>query len=152
MVDFGISRVVKTGTASAKKNEPLVLYDADCGFCLGFVRRCGPLLVSHGFTLLPLQTPGLREQLGLSEAQLLAEMRLLQPDGGNFGGADALVEISRSYWWAWPLRLFAILPGGRPLLRAVYRRIAANRHCLGNACAIGCQSRHQAATTFFELP
>jgi len=63
-------------------------------------------------------------------------MRLLLADGRSVGGADAVVEIARHVWWAWPLWLVSRFPGMRPVLRAVYRSIAANRHCVGGVCKV----------------
>jgi len=80
-------------------------------------------------------------------------MRLSLADGRNLGGADAVVEIARRIWWAWPLWLFSRIPGARPFLQAVYRVIAANRHCRAGVCRIprrhDVPARHQA---FFEMP
>ena len=67
---------------------------------------------------------------------MLREMRLLLADGRDLGGADAVVEIARHIWWAWPLWLVSRVPGARAILRAIYRVIAANRHCIGGACKI----------------
>jgi predicted DCC family thiol-disulfide oxidoreductase YuxK len=113
-----------------------VLYDGDCPLCTGAVRRFGPLLRARGFEPRPLQTPWVGEQLGLSPTQLLTEMRLLLPDGRLYGGADAFLQVARRYWWAWPLYLLGHLPGVKPLLRVLYRRIARNRRCLGDVCGI----------------
>ena len=140
-------------TKENKNSAPLVLYDAECRFCLAFVRRFERLLVRHGFALLPLQTLWVRNRLGLSDEQLLAEMRLLLPDGNLFGGADALVEISRSYWWAFPLRVLARIPGGRRCLRAIYRWIARHRFWfLGRCMGQECKPPHHRHIAFFELP
>jgi hypothetical protein len=62
---------------------------------------------------------------------VLRETRLLLADGHNLGGADAVVEIARHIWWAWPLWFLSRGPGARPVLHAIYRVIAANRHCIG---------------------
>ncbi len=109
------------------------------------------MLAARGFRLLPLQTPWVREQLGLSGAELLAEMKLLLPDGKVFGGADAVVEISRSYMRAFPLRALAKLPGGVRVMRAVYRWIARNRYCSGT-CGIEQRPHHHRHAAFFEMP
>jgi predicted DCC family thiol-disulfide oxidoreductase YuxK len=113
-----------------------VLYDADCGLCTRMVRRFGGMLARRRLELLPLQTRWVRERLALNEPELLVEMRLLLPDGTFFGGADALVEISRRFWWARPLSIIGSLPPGRALLRAGYRWIARRRGCVNNTCAV----------------
>ena len=66
--------------------------------------------------------------------ELLREMRVVTADNRVLGGAEAVVEISRTFWWAWWLVVFARLPRGLALLNWIYRRIAARRHCASGAC------------------
>ena len=106
-----------------------VLYDGDCAFCLGMVRRFRAVVERRGFCLAPLQTPWVRERLALPDDELLAQMLLLTSDG-RLGGADALVEIARHIWWGWPLFALSKLPGARPLLAAGYCWMARRRHSL----------------------
>jgi len=130
-----------------------VLYDGECSFCTGVATRFAPMLRRHHFNLAPLQTPWVRKQLGLRIGEPLAEMKLLADDGQIYGGADALAQIARKIWWAWPLFAMAHLPGVKSLLRAMYRRVAANRHCLNGACLIQKPlARHHTIRTFFEMP
>jgi predicted DCC family thiol-disulfide oxidoreductase YuxK len=80
-------------------------------------------------------------------------MKLLAADGQVYGGADALAQIARRIWWAWPLFAIAQIPGALVLLRAIYRHLAANRHCLNGACAIQKPLTHHHVTrVFFEMP
>lgn len=113
-----------------------ILFDADCHFCLAWVRRLSPILVPRGFVFLPLQTPWVRAFLQLPEEKLLGEMRLLTRNRQSFGGADAIVELAKRVWWAWPFVAFAHLPGTRALLRTGYRAIAARRHCVNSSCSL----------------
>jgi predicted DCC family thiol-disulfide oxidoreductase YuxK/uncharacterized membrane protein len=116
--------------------EGWVLYDGDCWFCIRLARCFRPWLVGRHFELMPLQTPWVRTRLNAPDSDLLDEMRLLLPDGKVFGGVNALIEISRHYWWTWPLRQLARLPGIKPLLRLGYQRIARHRSCAGGTCAV----------------
>lgn len=108
--------------------------------------------------LVPLQAPGVQEQLGLSDSELLTEMRLLTADGKLLGGADAALELARRYWWTWPIRQLARLPVVVDLFRAAYRWIASHRHCAAGLCPTNrchCSRRqHHARTrrTFLEMP
>lgn len=118
-----------------------VLYDGDCRLCATMARRFRRLLEGRHLELLPLQTPWVKARLGLPERQLLSEMRLLRPDGKYFGGADAVLEIGKHFWWAWPLQLIGRIPVVKKILRAGYRWIARNRNCADGACEIKRQSR-----------
>jgi len=144
-----------------------VFYDAECPFCREGARRFAGILARRRFQLLPLQAPGAAQRLGLPDPDLLREMRLVLADGRKLGGADAVAEIARHLWWAWPLWLASRLPGAGPALRAIYRVIAANRHCFDGECQIGRRSMRADATSrkaprsgqprrrhtaFFELP
>jgi predicted DCC family thiol-disulfide oxidoreductase YuxK len=100
------------------------------------VRRNEKLLRTHGFDMATLQTPWVRQRLELKPDSELTEMKLLASDGKIYGGAEALMQIARRIWWAWPLFALAQIPGAMILFRAIYRRIAANRHCLNGVCSI----------------
>lgn len=111
-----------------------VLYDADCHFCTTWARRSKKLLQSRELVLVPLQTPWVRARLGLPEAQLLTEMRLLLPNGQTFGGADALLEIGRYFWWSRPVVQIGHIPLVHAWLVKVYRWVARHRSCASGAC------------------
>jgi predicted DCC family thiol-disulfide oxidoreductase YuxK len=113
-----------------------VLYDAECRLCTGMVGRLRGLLAARHLAVLPLQTPWVRERLALPEPELLAEMRLLKPDGTVFGGADAFLEVCRYYRAAWPLYQLGRIPVVAKLLHAGYRWVARNRYCISGACGV----------------
>lgn len=113
-----------------------LFYDGECRLCCESARRVERILTRRRIRLCTLQSPDAPQRLGLSGRALLHEMRLLTADGRNLGGADAIGEIARHIWWAWPLWLISHLPGVTWLMRAVYRAIAANRHCIGGACEL----------------
>src|SRR5438093_4027277 len=92
---------VNSEITDIRKVEGRVLYDAGCPFCVRLARRFQGALARRRLELMPLQTPWVRARLGLADSELLAEMRLLRADGKVFGGADALLEIGRRFWWAW---------------------------------------------------
>jgi predicted DCC family thiol-disulfide oxidoreductase YuxK len=145
-----------------------VFYDADCALCARAAARVEQLLARRGFRLLPLQTPGAAERLGVTAEALLARMHLLTADGRRFAGADAFVEIGRLLWWARPIVAAARLPAVLPLLRRCYDWIAAHRHCFGGACRtactgdeaatlstpphLQCPARRRIKRVFFEMP
>jgi predicted DCC family thiol-disulfide oxidoreductase YuxK len=129
-----------------------VLYDGECRLCTGMARRFHHLLAGRHLELLPLQTPWVKERLHLPEDQLLKEMRLLRPDGKYFGGADAILEIGRYFWWAWPLRMIGHVPVIKRLLEVLYRHVARNRNCTDGVCEIKKQSRAMDLLPLVALP
>src|SRR6266436_1060939 len=133
---FGIGPDGALALCESKRLTGWVLYDGECGLCTGWARRFGAVLNRRRFELAPLQTPWVRERLGLVPGVVLTEMRLLLSDGSIYGGADAIIEIARRIWWGWPVFLFGRLPGGRSVMRAIYRWIAARRRCNSGACYI----------------
>ena len=132
-----------------------LFYDAECALCRGWTNRWHGRLVRRGFHPVPLQAAWAAARLGLSGNGPLTEMRLLTPEGRIYGGADALVQITRSIWWAWPLWAAAQIPGVKPLLRIGYQWVAKRRHCLTSQChhegQCANRSRHL-TSAFYEMP
>ena len=105
-----------------------VFYDGECPLCAGWVGRFRDVLQRAGFTTAKLPSRADRREF--------TEMVVEMPGGRSFGGAEGLVQIARRVWWAWPLFALAQIPGTMGLLRAGYRRLAVNRHCLDGACRV----------------
>src|SRR5262249_54372083 len=117
------------------KREPAdIFYDAECRFCAGTARRFERVLARRHFELVPLQVPDASARLGVRTDRLLDEMRLRLADGKVFGGAEAVAQIARHIWWAWPLWALSRLPGAMPRLRAAYAWFAHRRNCAGGVC------------------
>jgi predicted DCC family thiol-disulfide oxidoreductase YuxK len=72
----------------------------------------------------------------LAPEEFEREMKLLRADGRWFGGAAAWIEMCLHVAWLKPVGWLGRLPGIRQLLHWGYRRIAANRHCLGGQCSV----------------
>jgi predicted DCC family thiol-disulfide oxidoreductase YuxK len=106
-----------------------LFFDADCTFCVKIIRAVAPILIKHGVALAPLQDPRVGALPGLSQSELLLEMRLLLSNGQQTGGADAAVALAHEIWFVRPLVWLAKLPGAMLLLRRIYRYIAAHRKC-----------------------
>ena len=144
---------VSAGTSDVPAPEAWVLYDADCPNCTRFARRFEKLLASRDFAILPLQIPWVRERFNeLDDTSYLAEMRLLFPDDKKYGGADALIEIARHYWWAWPAYALGHISPFPALMRAGYRWLARNRTCTTNACDIHAVNKKTHLTPIDFLP
>ena len=104
----------------------VLFYDGTCPFCVKWIERVRPHLIRKGVSTEPFED-------GKNEA----EMKLAWHDGRNFGGADAAFFLARRFFLFFPVGVAGSIPVIRELGRAVYRRIASQRHCLGNgACEI----------------
>lgn len=130
-------------------------YDGECPVCQRWVGRARDLLLARGYHFVPLQAAWARARFGLKEGEPLLEMKLLMADGRIYGGADAIIRIAWSIWWAWPVSILVQIPGIKTLLRFLYRRLARNRHCLGKSCptrrSAGVQPRH-ITSAFYDIP
>lgn len=113
-----------------------VFYDAECPMCSGTAKRLERLLAKHGFGLMPLQANGVEALLGKRTDALLNEMALLTADGRQFGGATAMLQVAKLFWWARWLNGLARLPHGMLVLNQAYRWVATRRCRVGGACRI----------------
>lgn len=113
-----------------------VYFDAECRFCITHRRRWGSVFERRGFVWIPLQTSGCAQRLGITEAQLRAEMWLQLADGRKLSGINAWCTLLRWVWWLWPAGALLSVPGINAVGRALYRWIARRRHCIGGACVI----------------
>jgi len=135
-------------------------FDAHCPFCSSFVSRFQITLQRRGFEPAPLQAAWVAARLGPTPGAIPDEMKLLLADGSILGGADAVVRMAGTIWWAWPLHFASRIPGVILLLRWLYRRIAERRACLNGTCRLDTQPlrrsladhHHGASTAFFEMP
>ena len=118
-----------TERVEARTPRGWIFYDGYCRSCADLAARFSGVFARRGFTFEALQEKWVQQTLGLSEAEALEEMRVLTSDGRALSGADAIVFLAAQVWWMTPLKWFAHLPGARPLLRNLYRWIAAHRHC-----------------------
>jgi uncharacterized protein len=118
------------------QNSGWLFYDGDCSFCINSVRRFERMLKRSDFVPVSFQTSWARARLGLKPDSELTEMVVLTVDGQRFGGADGIAQIARRICWTWPLFALAQIPGMIFIFRAIYRCVAANRHCPGGMCKV----------------
>lgn len=114
----------------ARDERAWLLYDAACPFCVRLAHRLAPLLRSRGIEIAALQMPWVRELLAERGQSLLSEIRFYTATGRLAGGADALLAAAARFWWLWPVRAVAEVPGVKALLRRGYEFVASHRHCL----------------------
>jgi predicted DCC family thiol-disulfide oxidoreductase YuxK len=113
-----------------------VLYDGDCGVCSRWVPSWGPALRRRGLDIAPLQSAWVQERTGVPPADLLSDIRLLQPDGRLLSGAEVYRYLMRRIWWAYPLYLLSKLPGLSQLFEWAYRTFARHRMRISASCGV----------------
>jgi len=111
-----------------------LFFDAHCKFCTRIARWLVPILEKRNFAVAPLQDPRVGALLGMSQADLLREIRFLLSDGKQFGGADAVVAVAGEIWWGRPLVWLSKIPGMMEILRKGYGWVAVNRECAATSC------------------
>lgn len=115
---------------------PVLLYDADCGFCTATARRL-PLL-RLGVEVRALQECDLAA-LGVDEARARVEMPFVDGTGVHYGHRAYAAALQHGHQ---PLRLLGRVLGSRLLdgpAGAAYHWVATNRHRLPGgtaACAL----------------
>jgi predicted DCC family thiol-disulfide oxidoreductase YuxK len=113
-----------------------LFYDGECPICCRWVERLRAPLSKHHFGFAPLQSDFAQKTLRLNPGEIPGEMKSLTAEGAVLGGADAALHIARFLWWAKPISLAAWLPGGKALIRWLYKRVAAQRYCFGGKCKL----------------
>jgi predicted DCC family thiol-disulfide oxidoreductase YuxK len=113
-----------------------ILYDDSCGFCRRWIPLWLRSLRLRGFDIAPLQAAWVRERLGLTETELLQDIRLLLVDGRRFDGAGAYRYVMRRIGWAFPVYLASNLPPLRQAFDWAYRTFARNRFRFSRACGL----------------
>lgn len=136
--------------------EAWALYDHGCPVCRATVGRWRRVFEARRIEFAALQSPWVRERLGLAPGELPDEMKLLTPEGRVLGGPVAIAWMCRRVAWLWWVGVVMVIPGVDVLTRWIYRWVARNRYCLGDVCELPPmrldRRRHLAATTFLETP
>ena len=118
-----------------------VLYDGGCPMCRRTVRVLRRLDWLRRLTFVDATDPFVRERVapGLTEAEVLVEMYVVNDTGARVGGYAGYLWISRVVPLMWPLALLGPLPGVWHFGAAIYRYVAANRvrrgRCTDDVCA-----------------
>lgn len=117
------------------KQSPRIVWDDECGFCNAIMRRVRPDFEPRGFVFVPLRQWH-AERGAEAGAGRADEMLVVDPTGRIYGGADAVLYLMRRRWYAWPLGQLGRLPLVIHALRAGYRWVARNRHCISGTCQV----------------
>lgn len=124
-----------TEPAEAVPFHGWIFYDRDCNFCRELALRFENVFARRGFHFEPLQQEWVERRLNLTRAEALEEMRVLTAAGEVFGGADAVIFLTRQLWWGAPLAFLARVSFVHEGLHRLYRWVAAHRSCAINHTA-----------------
>jgi len=111
-----------------RRRAPVLIYDADCGFCRGWIARWRRS-TGDRVRYVPYQRPGVRWRYGVRRTAARAAAQLIEPDRTHSSGAAAMLGAllrARSPWLRLAARA-ALMPGARSVAAVVYRYIAAHR-------------------------
>jgi|SRR5579863_1973620 len=113
-----------------------VLYDADCSFCVKWLRLWSPVLRRRGFEIDTLQADWAAGSLKMTREETLRDIRLLTVAGSKYAGADVYLYLARKIWWLSPFGVLFSLPVFNALIWIGYRWFAANRQCISGQCKL----------------
>jgi len=108
-----------------------ILYDAACPFCFSCVQLFKTTLKNNEYKIRPLQNLTVMKLLDIKKGEYLPEMKVIGRDRKVYGGAKAIVYLSKRIWWANPLWALSHLPPFMNILDYIYKQIAKKRQCNG---------------------
>lgn len=106
-----------------------VLFDGGCPICRRTVRTLHRLDWLHRLQFVDATDAASRERVapGLTEAEVMVEMYVVDAAGRRFGGFDGFLRIARVVPLMWPFLVVGSLPGIRHAGHRLYRLVASNR-------------------------
>ncbi|MFD3549882.1 thiol-disulfide oxidoreductase DCC family protein [Streptomyces sp. NPDC058655] len=120
------------------RNQPVLIFDGNCGFCSTSVRFAERRIQPRCETI-PWQFADL-EALGVTSTRAEHEVLWVTPRGVVYGGAQAVAKALLSAGGGWaPAGALLMLPPIRWAAHGVYRLVANNRHRMPGgtaACAL----------------
>ncbi|MBT3270472.1 DUF393 domain-containing protein [Candidatus Poribacteria bacterium] len=110
----------------------VVVFDGDCSFCQGQIRRMRRLTIPGRFEFVARQTDGLEDRFPMLRAdEFSTGMRYVAEDGAVSVGADAVYQVARGMRYVRRITWLYRVPGARLVARAMYGWVARNRQRLG---------------------
>ncbi len=127
----------------------VIVYDGSCAFCRQAISTIRLRDRDEQFVYLPRQTSGIEEQFPkLRIGNFDTGMRLFEPDGAMYIGADAIYRITLKLPYFRRLAWIYRIPLLRIVIRGVYSWIAANRLKLSRYCTDDCRIEAASEATF----
>jgi len=132
-------------------DRDVVVYDGLCNACEMAAKRLHQIDFGRGrLAFLSLHDARVTQRYAnLSHDDLMAQMYVIDTDGNQHGGSDAIRYLSRRMPLMWILAPLMHIPGTAGLWRRMYRMIARNRYWVSkkffgtpDACESGSCSIH----------
>jgi len=114
----------RVGDAPKPPGAPTLIYDGDCGFCRGWVKRAKRLDVRNAVRTVELQNPEAAQLSGQSVVNLRQAAHFVRADGAVFAGAAAAREFATHLRGGALVRLVASVPGFMPIAERAYGWVA----------------------------
>jgi len=107
----------------------VVIYDGDCRFCTGQVRRLSRWDTGGRLAYLSLHDAEVAGRYpDLTHEQLMEQMYVVDHSDWRHGGAAAFRYLTRLLPRLWPLAPLMHLPFSLPLWQWIYRQVARRRY------------------------
>ncbi len=111
---------------AAAPKQPLLVYDADCGFCKLWIARWREITAGR-IDYAPLQTAA-ADFPEVPRAAFEQAVKLVEPDGHVYSSAEAVLRsLGAGRCWAPGRWSYEHVPGFAPLTETAYRFIASHR-------------------------
>lgn len=114
----------------------LIVYDGSCGVCTSFVGKRARFFETYGFSVTPLQTPGISEYAHRDIETLMTAIHVVLLDGRVLSGAEAFCVVVERIWWLWPLSVSLHVPVLKRGFGVLYAAIAKRRQGLSRVCGL----------------
>lgn len=96
----------------------------------------GSLLGRANVNFVPLQKDWARKLFGLTQENLLEEIKLLTVDRSKLGGADAVLHLAGKVFWSKRIITILKLRWVRTRVYKIYSWVARRKYCLEGGCAL----------------
>ena len=126
---------MRIGRLSMSLCKATIVYDGECPFCIKQVKSIQDMDHNDCFDYVPRQAPELVTCFPtLKEMDFEEGMRLVDPNGCIYVGADAVYQIARRLPKARLIAWLYCIPVCKQIAQILYRWIAVNRKRLGQTC------------------
>ena len=108
-----------------------LLYDAECPFCTAGAKMFEPSLRKRDCKIRPFQSETVMRLLNIKKGDYLPEIKVIGEERKVYGGAKAVVYLSKRIWWARPIWALYYFPPFMSIMDYVYEKIEKRIHCAG---------------------